>query len=67
MLQHADFSVVAKNMDRPARPWRWEIYRVGRRTPIARSYIYFETVSEAKLAGKRALSLLLSECPGTPP
>ena len=63
MLQHTDFSVVAKNKARLPRPWRWEIYRAGRRTPIGHSDIYFETATEAKQAGQKALNLILSEFP----
>ncbi|RKE65772.1 hypothetical protein DFP91_5815 [Pseudorhodoplanes sinuspersici] len=63
MLQHTDFSVVVKNKARLPRPWRWEIYRAGRRTPIGHSDVYFETASEARQAGEKALKLLLSGVP----
>ncbi len=58
--QH-DFSVVVKNRGRPSAPWRWEIYRSGRNSPVKRSEIYFSTMSEADRQGKQALSLFLSE------
>ncbi len=38
-----------------------EIHRAGRRTPIGHSDVYFETATEAKQAGQKALDLLLSE------
>src|SRR5712691_1911369 len=61
MIEHADFSVVVKNRARPPKPWRWEIYRAGRTSPIEHSEIYFESMTEANRAGKVALRLLLSE------
>ena len=60
-IDHADFSVVVKNRASPPKPWRWEIYRAGRTSPIGQSEIYFETVTEANRAGKAALKLYLSE------
>jgi hypothetical protein len=61
MIEHADFSVVVKNRARPPKPWRWEIYRAGRTSPIDHSQIYFESMTEANRAGKAALRLMLSE------
>ena len=63
MLEHTDFSVVVKNRARPPKPWRWEIYRAGRSSPIRQSDMYFETATEANRAGKSALALMLSDCP----
>jgi len=63
MLSHEDFSVVVKNRADPPKQWRWEIYRAGRRSPIARSEDSFTTVTEASRAGDKALGVLLSECP----
>ncbi len=63
MLEHSDFSVIAKNRGPLPKPWRWEIHRVGRRAPIEYSVVYFETVAQAKQAGKMALMSLLSEYP----
>jgi hypothetical protein len=60
-MDHADFSVVVKNRARPPKPWRWEIYRAGRASPIEHSQVYFESMTEASRAGKAALRLLLSE------
>jgi len=61
MTEHLDFSVAVKNRGRPPNPWKWEIYRAGRSSPIKQSEVYFDTMSEATRAGKKALSLLLSE------
>lgn len=64
MTDQADFSVVVKNRAPPPKPWRWEIYRAGRTSAIGHSEVFFESMTEANRAGKRALSLLLSEYPG---
>jgi hypothetical protein len=61
MIEQDDFSVVVKNRARPPKPWRWEIYRAGRTSPIEHSQVYFESMAEANRAGKAALRLLLSE------
>ena len=61
MTDHLDFSVVVKNRGRPPSPWRWEIYRAGRSSPIEHSTVYFDSMTEASRAGKMALSLMLSE------
>jgi hypothetical protein len=63
MPMHDDFSVVVKNRADPPRPWRWEIYRGGRRSPVAHSKEFFATVSEANRAGNTALRRMLSEYP----
>ena len=63
MNDHEDFSVVVKNRAPPPKPWRWEIYRAGRTSPIEHSKAYFESMAEASRAGKVALGLLLSEYP----
>ena len=61
MLHFEDFSVVVKNRAQPPKPWRWEIYRAGRRSPVSYSAEHFQTMTEARLAGKKALQLFLSE------
>jgi hypothetical protein len=61
MIAHEDFSVVVRRSGPTPKPWRWEIYRAGRRTAIQRSKIFFETATEAERAGKTALTSLLSE------
>jgi hypothetical protein len=64
MLEHTDFSVVVKNRARPPKPWRWEIYRAGRTSPVDHSEVYFESMSEASRAGKAALKQMLGEPQG---
>jgi hypothetical protein len=61
MTEHPDFSVVVKNRGRSPSPWKWEIYRAGRKSPVKQSEVYFSTVTEANRAGKKALSFFLSE------
>jgi hypothetical protein len=61
VLGHKDFSVVVQRRALPPKPWRWEIYRVGRKSPIEFSEVFFKTISEASRAGKKALASLLSE------
>ena len=62
IADHPDFSVVVKSRGRPPSPWKWEIYRSGRKSPVKQSEAYFSTVTEANRAGRKALSLFLSEC-----
>ena len=62
MIDHEDFSVVVKNRASPPKPWRWEIYRAGRTSPI-QSNVFFESVAAANCAGKAALRSLLSDYP----
>jgi len=64
MIDHEDFSVVVKNRAPLPKPWRWEIYRAGRTSPIEHSEVFFESVAEATRAGKVALQSLLSDYPG---
>jgi hypothetical protein len=61
MIDVSDFSVVVKNRAPLPKPWRWEIYRAGRSSPISQSSIHFESMTEAGRAGKTALGLFLSE------
>jgi hypothetical protein len=61
MVDHLDFSVVVKNRAKPPKPWKWEIYRAGRSSPIQQSVVCFDSMTEAGRAGKTALKLLLSE------
>jgi hypothetical protein len=61
MTDHSDFSVVVKNRGRAPSPWKWEIYRAGRKSPVKQSEVYFSTATEANRAGRKALSLFLSE------
>jgi hypothetical protein len=62
-FDHTDFSVVVKNRAPAPKPWRWEIYRAGRNSPIEASPVLYESMSAANRAGKEALKLLLSEFP----
>jgi hypothetical protein len=63
MIDHADFSVVVKDSAPAPKSWRWEIYRAGRRSPIAHSKDFFESITQAEHAGKVALRQLLTEFP----
>jgi hypothetical protein len=60
-LERTDYSVVVKNRARMPKPWRWEIYRAGRISPIAHSETYFESRSTANLEGKAALEEMLKK------
>jgi hypothetical protein len=61
VTDRTDFSVVVKQRGRLPDPWKWEIYRAGRNTPIETSKDFFNTATEASHAGKTALCLFLSE------
>ena len=60
-FERADYSVVVKNRAPPPKSWRWEIYRAGNAGQIKQSSIYFETVSAARQAGKKALKELIEK------
>jgi hypothetical protein len=60
-LERADFSVVVKNRARMPTPWRWEIYRAGRQSPIAHSEQFFGSRGTANLEGKAALDQMLKK------
>ena len=36
-FDRTDYSVVVKNRARLPKPWRWEIYRAGRQSPVEHS------------------------------
>ena len=61
MIDHSDFSVVVKQRGRLPDPWKWEIYRAGRTSPIDQSKAFFNTATEASHEGKKVLKLFLSE------
>ena len=64
-----DYSVVVKTRARPPKPWRWEIYCAGKRQPIQRSDVFFESREKASATGKEALARLLEKLcswPGGP-
>jgi hypothetical protein len=54
-----DYSVVVKNRAPLPKPWRWEIYCAGKRQPIQRSEVFFESREQASSTGKEALKNLL--------
>jgi hypothetical protein len=56
-----DYSIVVKNRAKQPKPWRWEIYPAGRETPVDCSPVYFETVTLAHRAGKKAIKLFLAK------
>jgi hypothetical protein len=60
-FESSDFSLVVKCRAAPPKPWRWEIYRAGRSSPVLSSRSFFESTASAKKAGEKALVLLLSE------
>jgi len=59
--ERTDFSVVVKSRGKPPNPWRWEIYRAGRSSAIARSSELFPTMAVANKAGKEALAELFKK------
>jgi hypothetical protein len=60
-FDRSDFSVVVKHRAPMPRPWRWEIYRAGRQSPVAHSRKYFDLRRAAELEGKAALDQLLEK------
>jgi hypothetical protein len=60
-LERDDYSVVVKNRARLPTPWRWEIYRAGRQSPIAHSEQFFGSRGTANLEGKAALDQMLKK------
>lgn len=56
----ADYSVVVKSRARMPAPWRWEIYRAGRQSPVARSQGCYASRGTANAEGKAALTQLLA-------
>ena len=63
LFDPTNFSVVVKNRVSAPKPWRWEIYRAGRKGPIDRSSVFYENAEAANRAGKAALKELLTEFP----
>lgn len=60
-LDRSDFSVVVKNRARLPKPWRWEIYRAGRQSPVAHSAEFFDLRSTAIAEGRAALGRLMEK------
>jgi hypothetical protein len=55
-----DYTVaVRKRGATQAAPWRWEIYRAGRSTPVLKSEIDFASMASASRDGKAALQRFL--------
>ena len=61
LLDPADYFVVVKNRARLPKPWRWEIHRAGRQSPVAHSQGYFDLRGTAVTEGRAALDLLLKK------
>jgi hypothetical protein len=60
-LDPADYFVVVKNRARLPKPWRWEIHRAGRQSPVAQSQVFFDLRGTAIVDGRAALNLLLKK------
>jgi hypothetical protein len=60
-LDPADYFVVVKNRARLPKPWRWEIHRAGRQSPVAQSQMFFDLRGTAIVDGRAALNLLLKK------
>lgn len=60
-LDPADYFVVVKNRLRLPKPWRWEIHRAGRQSPVAQSQEFFDLRGTAIVDGRAALGLLLKK------
>jgi hypothetical protein len=56
-----DYSVAVEKRGSPQNPWKWEIYRAGRSSPIGQSPMFFHTMAAANKAGKAALMQLLAK------
>ena len=56
-----DYSVVVKSRAPLPKPWRWEIYCAGKRQPIKRSEVLFESREKDSATGKEALARLLEQ------
>ena len=63
LLDSADYFVVVKNRARLPKPWRWEIHRAGRQSPVAQSQGYFDLRGTAITDGRAALYVLLKKKP----
>jgi hypothetical protein len=60
-LDPADYFVVVKNRARLPKPWRWEIHRAGRQSPVAHSQEFFDLRGTAIVEGRAALDVLLKK------
>jgi len=60
-LDPADYFLVVKNRARLPKPWRWEIHRAGRQSPVAQSQEFFDLRGTAITHGRAALNVLLKK------
>jgi len=56
-----DFSLVIQNPASQADAWHWEIFRMGRKSPIQRSSGSFKTQATATTAGNAAFRRLMTD------
>src|SRR5580704_17483696 len=56
-----DYSVVVKQRARPPNPWRKEIYRAGKLSPIGQSPIFFRTMAAAKQSRKNGTQAAIGQ------
>ena len=57
----SDYTVAVKSRGRPPKPWKWEIYRAGRRSPVEQSVESYETMGAATREGKLALQRFVAK------
>ena len=57
----SDYTVAVKSRGRPPKPWKWEIYRAGRRSPVEQSAESFETMAAATREGRLALQRFVAK------
>jgi len=57
----SDYTVAVKNRGRPPKPWKWEIYRAGRRSPVEQSIVSYESMAAATREGKLALARFVAK------
>jgi hypothetical protein len=65
-LDDTDNSVVVNQRARPPNPWRWEIYRAGKLSPIVQSPIFFRTMAAAKQSRKNGTQAAIGQAPLPP-
>jgi len=57
-----DYKVAVKKRGaHNAKPWRWEIYRAGRSTPVFKSEKDYGSMTEATREGRNGLARFLAE------
>jgi hypothetical protein len=62
-FEDTDYSVLVKQRARPPNPWRWEIYRAGKLSPIGQSPIFFRTMAAAKQSRKNGTQAAIGQAP----